>query len=1098
MKKILTDALNSVARISYLLSEYSAIYPITPSSTMGEIYSQKCESGEKNLFGNINKVDVMQSELGAISASHGALWGGTYSTTFSSSQGLLLMIPNMYKMSSSLKPFVLNVSARSLSSHALNIFGDHSDVMATRQTGFTMICSSNTQKSQDFSLLSHMITLKSKIPVLHFFDGFVTSHKQDTIDELSIENIKNLFPYKEFYDFKTEGLNSIEPRTLGTNQNPDIFFQNRERIDEQILKLPKIINECFEDFYKETGRKYGCFEYFGDVNATKIIVSMGSSVETLKSTLKFLPKDYGVIGVNVFNPFLKEEFLKVLPKETKIITILDRTKENGSLFEPLAQNVISALMDTNIQILAGRYGLGGKDFDLNCAKTCFENMSNDKKSHFTVNIVDDINHSNLKLKIENFKDNITKIGFFGMGSDGLVSSSKIGMKILFNNCNFFVSGNNYYDSKKSGNLTESQIFISKEKIEINYKVKDFDYLVLSNSNMLFEYDLEEKLGTDATLIINATEDEMESYPNYIKSVLSKKNCKIVLVNAEEISRKFNLGNKINLVMLASFFFKTNFIDFNTAKEKINNYSLSQFGKNCDYLDKIEENITNFNIPSNWKNLDSKKVEKSFLEKIIRSEGDNVPVSFFKTNGDSENINLHHTALSKKAKWLSEKCIQCKNCVLSCPHSAIRLKVVSNKELENAPSEFKFIKTKKGENFCLYIDTEKCTGCANCVNICPTKALILEKYANTNLDYFNSLKSIEPNLIDLNSDYFACNTACNGCNEIMYYKILGKLYGNHLNLINATGCSSIYNGGVGCSPFVKNDNGRGTSFISNLFEDNAEFGYGVTNGNQMARNELLDFIKKNIENTSDEYKIVLKEYLNCDNNDFEKQSKLYEKISKIKPKNEFDEIVFKNSKYLIKQINFIVGGDGWAYDIGFSGLDHIVATNKNVNILILDNELYANTGGQTSKATNFGAKTKYTNKKEINKKDLFLSLFQYDNLYFSRVSYFADKNQCLKSFKEATLHNGPSIILAYCPCLNHKIDMQNSIVCSQKAVKSGYFNLMTYSNRKLTLDSIPDFSKLKEFISLDGRYKNLSESDVDTLIKRKESEYEFYKNLSQIL
>lgn len=1096
MKKNLTDALTCAANISYLTSEYSAIYPITPSSAIGEIYSKKSENGEKNIFGNVPKVDVMESELGAISSSNGSLWGGSYSTTFTSSQGLLLMIPNLYKLSSSQKPFVLTVSARSLSTHALNIFCDHSDVMATRQTGFTMLCSSTTQKVEDFAMLANMITLKSKIPVMHFFDGFITSHKQDMIDELTLENIKNLFPFKEFYEFKKEALNSTNPKVFGTNQNPDIFFQNREKIEIQTRKLPSIINECFNEFYRETGRKYSIFEYFGDKNATKIIVSMGSSTETLKSVLKYLPNEFGLISVNVFNPFVKEEFLKVLPKSTKIITILDRTKENGSICEPLAQNVISCLQNKNIEILTGRYGLGGKDFDLNCAKACFLNMDRDKKTNFTVNIVDDICQSNLKLENENFDEKVTKIGFFGLGSDGLVSSSKIGMKILNKFTNLYISGNNYYDSKKSGNLTESQIFLSKEKIEINYKVKQFDYAIISNSNLLVNFDLAYRLNDNATLIINATKEEIEAFPNYVKNLLSNKNCTIYYINADNLAKKYNLNNKINIIMLSTFFKLTNYVDYKILKEEIKRIALSLYGTSCDYIDDINDDISEFPCPVFWKSLENTRVEKSNLEKIIRGEGDDVPVSFFNINGDSENINLHSSLDTHKAEWKNERCIQCKNCIMSCPHSAIKLKIVKDEELENAPKDFKFLKTKNGDNFCLFVDTKKCTGCSNCVNICPTKALILEKYSN-NEDFFNSLKSIKQSTnLSFENDYFACNTACNGCNEILYYKLLGKMFGDHLCLTNATGCSSIYNGAVGCSPFIKDQNGFGTSFISNLFEDNAEFGYGITNGNNLSRENLKNYVEENLLNFSEKFKTALKDFV--DNfEDFDKTKEIYNIIKDEKPKNEFDEFVKNNINFIVKQINFIVGGDGWAYDIGFSGLDHIVATNKNVNILILDNELYANTGGQTSKSTNYGAKTKYTNKKDIKKKDLFLSLFQYDNLYFSKVCYHADKKQCINSIVDAVNHKGPSIILAYCPCVNHKINMQNSLVCGQKAVKCGYFNLMTFKDKTLTLDSTPDFSKLEEFLTMEGIYKNLNETERKILIKQKENEYEFYLKLSQI-
>lgn len=1091
--KIITDALTACANISFLTSEYSAIYPITPSSNIGEQYSLKSEKAELNIFGNTPKVDVMQSEAGAIASVNGALNSGLYSTTFTSSQGLLLMIPNMYKMASSLKPFVLNVASRSVSTHALNIFCDHTDVMATRQTGFTMLFSSTVEQAQDFTMLANMITLKSKIPVLNVFDGFITSHKIDTIEELTKENILNLFPYKEFYEFKNSCLSNINPKVLGTNQNPDTYFQNRERISEKINNLPKIIEECFNMFYLETGRKYKMFEYFGSKSATKIVVSIGSSTETLKEAAKNLGKDYGVVSVNVFNPFSSKEFLKALPKTTKAITVLDRTKENGSQREPLAL-IIKSFIPENIKFLSGRYGLGGKEFNFNMATSVFENMVATQKDNFTVGIEDDVLNSSLKVIEKEHKDNNFKYIQFGIGNDGSVSSVKSSLKIIGASSPYFVCGNFYYDSKKSGNLTQSEMLISKTKTEKNYKLNSYNFITVNNTNIFYKIDISNLLAKNATLLINTNENLESIFSNYIKNNLANKNVKIYTIDAFKIAKENNLGNKINLIMQTAFFNLSNILDKQTSLNKIKIESKKLYNIESNYIENIETEIKRFIYPMNWKKL---KTRKESFEK----DKNLLKVNHFNVNGELEIKNEERKSISNtlKACWNENKCIKCSLCETICPHSAILIKKVLETEIKNPPSDFKFIKNSNGECFCLFVDTTKCTGCGNCINACPTKALSLIENLNTDKKYFNNLKGEILNEINLKNlpfmeNYYNNCTACTGCAEIAYFKLLGKLFGSHLILSNATGCSSIYNGDIDCCPFKKDENNLGTSFINNLFEDNAEFGYGLTYGyNESRKNFFINFNEKLLS------KNFKKEFNNIRNNleDINACKDAYVKISKLKPENETDKIL-QTSKYLLPLVHFIVGGDGWAYDIGFGGLEHIVASNKNVNILILDNEVYSNTGGQTSKATNFGAKTKYTLSKNIKKKDLFLSLMQYDNLYFSKVCLGANKNHCVQSIIDAVNHNGPSIIVAYSPCINHKIKMENAILSQKNAVKSGYFNLITYKNNTLTLNSEPNFDFLDNFLLSEGRFKNISEKDLKEIIKQKQKEYKLYESLSEIL
>lgn len=1097
MSKIITDANTIVARISHKLTEYSAIYPITPSSSMGEEYAKLCEKNEKNIFGNVPQVDVMQSETGAIASANGSLFGGLYSTTFSSSQGLLLMIPNMYKMASSLKPFVLNVASRSLSCHALNIFCDHSDVYSTLSTGFSVLCASSVQKAQDFCMISHMLTLKSKIPVLHFFDGFITSHKTDTIEELDNDTIKNLFPFDEFNKFKSDFLVSTNPRTFGTNQNPDIYFQNREKIDEYMGKVPQILNECFDMFFKQTGRKYQIFEYFGNENATKIVVCMGSSAETLKNATKLLGKDYGVISVNLLNPFCKEEFLKALPKSAKIITVLDRTKQAGSVCESLAKNVMACLENfCDKKVLHGRYGIGGKNFDINMAISVFKNMDKTQKNNFVVGIIDDEQNNSLENAFSNtteselFDSKLNKIAFLGVGNDGSVSASKIFMKLAGKN-DIFVCGNSYYDSKKSGNLTESQVFLCDEKFEINYKDTNFDFVVISNIEILNNYNLSNLFKNNSTVLINFDGNE-NKLSNKSKYLLAKNNCKVFFIDATKIAFDNNLGNKTNLIMLASFIEISNLFDKDIFINNLKIESAKMFGKNVEYLSNLCNFIFKLNYPKTWNDFstETKEIDNNLL-----------PVSNFKANGEAQNINTFLCFNKQKAFWLEDKCIKCTNCAQVCPHGAISIKNVDAKCLKNLPSDFKFIKNKDNSAFCLFVDTNKCTGCENCVKTCPTKALIMKNYANFDKNLFESLQEVENNNANknfsLSTQFYSCNSSCTGCMETIYFKLLSGMFGSHLNLINATGCSSIYNAGTNCSPFLKNSTGFGTSFVSNLFEDNAEFGYGTTNAIEKSRQNFFEKLEQNFDNFSANFKEIVKNMLENKNN-FEICQQIYQKAKSLTPQNASDKFIVSNQNLIIPMINFIVGGDGWAYDIDFGGIDHLVCQNKNVNILILDNEVYSNTGGQTSKATNLGAKTKYTNEKQTKKKDLFLSLFQYPNLHFAKINFATNKNRAIKAFNDAVSHNGPSIIVAYTPCINHKIDMTDSFNHAKMATNCGYFNLLTYKNGKLTLDNSPNFNLLENFILSEGRYFDISKQTLNNLIKTKKEEYDFYTKLAGIL
>ena len=1119
MNKHITDALNIVSEIAYKTTDFASIYPITPSSLMGENYSKFSESGKKNIFNNTAKVREMQSEAGAIACAHGATLSGSFSTTFTSSQGLLLMLPNMYKMANELIPFVMHVASRSISSHALNIFCDHTDIMSAQKTGFTILSSSSVQEAQDFAMLANMITLKSKIPVLHFFDGFRTSHEINTINKLSDEEINALFPFKEYYDFKHNSITNISPVVLGTNQNADIYFQAKESINTYLNAFPNIINACFDDFYNKTGRKYSAFEYYGNKNASKVLVLMASASQTAIKTLKHLNGDYGIIKVNVFNPFIKEEFLKVLPKSTKTITVLDRTKENGSVYESLCLNVISSIKDLNIKVLGGRYGLGGKDFSPAMVKACFSNMENEQKDNFTIGIDDDI--SNTSLKLENFEieENEFSALFYGLGSDGMVTSAKNTLKIIGTTTNNNVMGYFDYDSKKSGSLTSSEIIISKNLINHSYTLKKANIIVVNNIEFLNRFHKEKTLKENGILILNTKSNLEEILNDEVKSNIANNNIQIFTIDANGLALKYNLGKKINLVMQTAFFNIANIIEFNKALSLIK-FEAKQSFKNKNQIlvenclkacDDVQNSVKRYIYPNSWKNLSFKNKNLSFNEEILNLNGNSIKVSSFKAGGkyEEEEKTIPFSFSENKACWLKENCIECNGCSMVCPHNAIKSVLVEEKFLKDRNIDYKL--TKNGLAYAIYIDKEKCTGCNTCVLQCPTKNKAL-KLTNTkataediknaeyiyglenNLETFNkaSVKGLE-----FNKSYFNFCSACSGCAETQYYKLLSRICGSHLVISNATGCSSIYGGSVGVCPFNKDKHNLGTSFVSNLFEDNAEFGLGMNIGYNLNRENLLNYIKNNLSKFNDELQNILATLLENSEN----YAKCFEIYNKLKEDKNLSLYLKENLNYIMPLVHFIVGGDGFAYDIDFGGLDHIIASGENVNILILDNEVYSNTGGQTSKATNLGALTKYTNNKNTLKKDLFLSFMQYENLYFANVCLGADKNQTLKAFNEAISHNGPSVIVAYTPCINHGIDMEKVYVVQQNAVKSGYFNLFRYdskSDQKLILDSTPNFEMLESFIKNENRYKNIDNETFEKLKNSKIERYNLYLKLKDIL
>lgn len=1050
MAKTTIDANSAAARVAYKLSEVIPVYPITPSTAMAELCTAKANSGEKNLFGEEVKTIEMQSEAGVAGAMHGALLSGALSTTFTCSQGLLLMIPNMYKIAGERLPAVIHVSARAISSHALSIFCDHSDIMATRMTGFAMIASSSVQEAQDMAFISHLCAVKYNFPILHFFDGFRTSHEYQKIEELSDAQMQKLFPKLSQISLKKRGLSPDSPKMFGTAQNPDVFFQNREAANIDYANFADNFTAELKRFENVTGRSYAPFEYFGDANAKNVIVSMGSSVSTIKETLDRLDST-GLISVRLYRPFDEKYFLSVLPKTVKNICVLDRTKESGAN-APLYLDVASAVQRSakKVKVTSGRYGLGGKEFSPACVKAITENLaSKNLKENFTVGITDDV--TNLSLEIKDFSNKLdqTEIKLFGLGSDGTVSASKSLIRILGNKTDKYVQGFFEYDSKKSGSLTISHLRLSDNEILSSYLIKNEDVISINNFSFVHKYNCLDGLKNNGKVIINSvfTPDEIDRIlPSSYKQILKDKNAKLYVINGQKIARLNGLGEKINIIMEAGLFKILNILTEKEAKKELKNEIIKTFSKKGKEV--VEKNINA--MMAAFESVEEVDVEKltiseeknklkhthgfdMIVDKIQRLEGNSLPVSSFSKDGsiptDTAKLEKRGIALETPV-WLPENCIQCGQCVLACPHGALRAVLIDENDYpEDKNMPFASAFGLAGKKYRIQISPEDCTGCGVCAKNCPAMKKALEMVlASKNLEKekknYNKLLSIKSEQafstdyakgLQFCPSYFNFPGACAGCGETPYIKLATMLFGDRMIIANATGCSSIYSGSFPSCPFSKNEVGKGPAWANSLFEDNAEFGLGLKLGSKYADNE---------------------------------------------------------DKSL-----WIIGGDGWANDIGFGGLDHILQSDANVNILVLDNENYSNTGGQASKSTPLGAYQKFTeNGKNTKKKNLGLIAMSYRNAYVAQVALGANMNQCIKAFKEAEAFKGPSIIIAYCTCVNHGFKMSDSMSEMKKAVLTGYWNLYRYNpNSGLELDFDPQINT-KEFLSGERRFTALVDKD----------------------
>ena len=1166
-KKFITcDGNYAAAHIAYMFSEVAAIYPITPSSTMAEYVDEWAASGRKNIFGETVKVVEMQSEAGAAGAVHGSLQGGALTTTFTASQGLLLMIPNMYKIAGELLPCVFHVSARALAAQALSIFGDHQDVMAARQTGFAMLASGSVQEVMDLAGIAHLIAIKSRVPFMHFFDGFRTSHEIQKIELIDEEALIKLLDTKALAEFRKRALNPENPVTRGTAQNSDIYFQTREASNRFYDAIPDLVAEAMENISKITGREYKPFTYYGDPDAENVVIAMGSITETIKETIDYMQakgEKAGLISVHLYRPFSPKYLMNVLPKSVKRICVLDRTKEPGANGEPLYLDIKDVLYGTaNAPIVVGgRYGLSSKDTTPAQMLAVYENLkANEPKDHFTVGIVDDVTFTSLpvgpELHLEN-KDTF-EARFIGLGADGTVGANKNSIKIIGNTTDKYCQAYFAYDSKKSGGYTASHLRFGDKPIRSPYLVNTPDFVACHVPSYLGKYDLLKGLKDGGTFLLNSVwdaETTKKHLPDAMKKYMAEHKINFYIINATKIASEIGLGSRTNTIMQSAFFKVSGVIPYDKAKEEMKKAIYKSYGKkgedvvNMNYA-AVERggNVTKVKIPAEWASIEVVPTEPEnapeFIRKIVRPieslEGDNLPVSAFVGREDGSwdpgTSQYEKRGIAVKIpEWQPDNCIQCNQCAYVCPHAAIRPFLLTEEEAEAAPEGTKTIQgagATKAYKFKIQISPLDCTGCSNCANVCPApnKALVmkpleeqLQNGEEARWEYMHRKVGYKDTVVDKtktvkNSQFsrplFEFSGACAGCGETPYIKAITQLFGHRMIIANATGCSSIYGGSAPSSPYCSNDKGFGPAWANSLFEDNAEFGLGILSGVAKQRERLCILMREAIENGSTcsaELKSVMTEWID-NRKDATKSEEIAERLIPMMEACNCPicQQILELKHYLIKKSIWIIGGDGWAYDIGFGGLDHVIASGKNVNILVLDTEVYSNTGGQSSKSTPIGVVAKFASAgKRVRKKDLGAMAMTYSYVYVAQVAMGANHNQYFQAIKEAEAYNGPSLIIAYAPCINHGIKggMGLSQMTEKQAVESGYWHLWRYNptlpeqgKNPFILDSKePDWSKFQEFIHKEVRYTSLLKTfpkEAEELFAASESDakwrYDTYK------
>ncbi|MBQ8808260.1 MAG: pyruvate:ferredoxin (flavodoxin) oxidoreductase [Clostridia bacterium] len=1139
------DGNTAAAYVSYAFTDVAAIYPITPSSNMAEVTDEWAAKGKKNMFGRTVKIAEMQSEGGAAGAVHGSLTAGALTTTYTASQGLLLMIPNMYKIAGELLPSVINVSARALASHALSIFGDHQDVYACRQTGYAMLCSVNPQEAMDLGAVAHLTTLKARVPFLHFFDGFRTSHEYQKVECWEDEQLKKLVDMDAVESFRRRSLNPEHPAQRGTAQNPDVFFQAKEANNKFYDAVPDICQEYMDKVNAEIGTDYKLFNYYGAADAEHVIVAMGSACDTIQETVDYMTKQgakVGLIKVRLYRPFSAKHLIEAIPATVKRISVLDRTKECGSVGEPLYLDVVAALRDSQFkdaEIFGGRYGLGSKD---TTPAQIIAVYKNNEKKRFTIGINDDVTFTSLEIteNPDTTPEGITSCKFWGLGADGTVGANKNSVKIIGDHTDMNVQAYFDYDSKKSGGLTVSHLRFGNAKITSTYLINKADFIACHKASYIRKYDMVSDVKPGGVFLLNCPwtkNEEFEAHiPGQVKRYIAENNIQFYVIDGVAIGKEIGLGNRINTVLQSAFFKLANIIPAEDAIKYMKDAATASYSKkgeaivkmNHDAIDMGAQKVVKVDVPASWKDAKDEdlavKVDgqgrlieyvNNILNPINSFAGMKLPVSAFVPYADGE-VPLGSSAFEKRGiaidvpEWHSENCIQCNFCSYVCPHACIRPVVLTEEEANNAPEGIKYINMTgmNGLYFAMAVSVLDCTGCGSCANVCPgkkgEKALVMQPLETqeasqavfnygtklpAKAEVLEKFKETTVKGSQFKQPLLEFSGACAGCGETPYAKLVTQLYGDRMYIANATGCSSIWGGSSPSTPYTTNANGEGPAWANSLFEDNAEYGYGMFLAQNTLRQDLVSKVEAVSEKADDAQKAVIAKFLETKedvNANKVATAELVEVLSKMNTPEAAE--ILKDKEYLSKKSVWILGGDGWAYDIGYGGLDHVLASGEDVNVLVFDTEVYSNTGGQSSKSTPTGAIAKFAAAgKEVKKKDLAAIAMSYGYVYVAQVAQGADYNQCIKAFVEAGTYNGPSIVIAYAPCINHGIKGGMSIAQTKekRAVQAGYWHLFRFDPRRaqeglnpFQLDSKEPTESYEDFLMNEVRYNSLARSNPE--------------------